>query len=560
MKRIAYRAIAAGLMIAVLLAGLSVTATGANAATENNLLKVTGASWYSPGSAGLAVPGTDYVPLFISFVALFNSTGGSVLNVSANLTAQFSYSNVTGGQAKTTLQLAPVTQGSEYTLIQMVNISAAAANGLYTEQLAYSVFNSTGTVLSGNSAFTLPLLGSVNLVSAGAAFGTSANPIQGTPGMKYIPLSVFVENTGNSAVTNISVQYAPSGHLYGQVQTTYVSAMQAFGFATLTFVVSIDSTTPLGLVQQSLLLSYNSADHPLNFSVPVTGYSNISVINYFTNPPAVFQNEKYIQLTVYTANAGNSFAANLTVSASSSHFDILTAPYLLPAYPAGRQLNFTFLMNALNYTGPARVTVSIGNSAYSIPLYLKPEGTLDISSAVPVFNPGNSNQLISFTVTNGGNLTLWNLNMHLLSPGIISIHIPSSNPFAALTADNVTFAELQPGQTLTVTFLMDTSSSAAVGTYTAQLFISWMHNDSSSVFYKAYSFSEVVQKSSVQRFTEAFALTPLNGAVLAVIVIAVIVLAVAGLRRSRGRKKEGKVAQRKLAGEHARDELEDGKK
>lgn len=542
-----HRGIATLIVMAMVMAGFSAAAGGAFAATENNLLKVAGVSWYGPNSTEQAVPGTDYVPLVISFIVLTNSSLGQSMSVSVNLTSQFSYSNVTGGSAQTTVTIAPVVQGSFLTIVQLVNISATASNGLYTEQLSYVLQGGTGGAVTGSSQFTLPLLGTVNLVPAGSTFGSASTPIPGTPGMKFVPLSMAIENTGNSPVTNISATYTPSGYLYGSPQTSYVSAMPSFGFATLTFLVSISSDATLGFVQQSVIAHYNGANHTIQFNVPLTGYANISMINYFTNPPAIYQGEKYIQLTVLTANSGNSFASDLTVGASAAHFDVLTAPYRLPAYPSGYQLNFTFLLNAMNYTGPAPVTVTIGGTQYVIPLYLKQEGALDISSTVPVFNPGGSNQLEIFTLTNGGNTTMYDLNIHLLSPGIISIHIPSSNPFAALTANNVTFAELKQGQSVTVTFSMDTASSAPVGSYPAQLLVTWMHNDSATQLSKTYTFSEVVKKSGVQQFTDSFALTPLNTVVLVVILAAVIAVAAVVLARSRRRKRGEKVSQRRLA-------------
>ena len=544
------RGFAAVLVLTLLFAGLGLATTNANAAaSENNLLKVTGVSWYAPASTQQGVPGTDYVPLIVSFVVLFNATAGSVMNVSVNLTSQFSYSGIAGGNAQTVLSIAPVVEGTSYTVVQAVNISAAAADGLYTEELSYTVSSGAGSAIAGVSQFTLPLLGTVNIVAAGSTFGTTSNPLPGTPGMNYVPLSVAIENTGNSPVANLSATYTPAGYLTGSSQTTHISALPSYGFATLTFLASISSTAPLGFLQQNISVYFNGANHIVSFNAPITGYSKISVISYFTDPPVIYQQEKYIRLTVFTANSGNSFSGSMKISAASAHFDIVTAPYSLPAYPAGSQLNFTFLLNALNYSGPAPVTVTVGNSSYAIPLYLRPGGTLSISSSIPVFNPGSTSQLEIFTITNAGNNTLWDLNMHLLSPGIISIHIPTSNPFAALTADNVTVAELTPGQSATVTFSVDTSSNAPVGTYPAQLLISWVHNDSSTQTYKAYTFSEVVQKSSVQQFTDSFALNPLNTAILIVVIVIVAALAFVGIRRSRAGKKREKVKARRLAEE-----------
>lgn len=553
MKRSICRAIAAALVIVFVFAALGNASTTARAATENGLLKVTGVSWYAPNSTELAVPGTNYVPLLVSFIVLANSSSGTVLNASVNLTSQFAYSGVSGGSAKTVISVSPVTQGGTYTLLQMVNISASAQDGLYTENLSYTITGGAVSPITGSSQFTLPLLGSVNLVSAGSEFGTPSAPILGTPGMKFVPLSVSIENTGNSPVTNVSATYTPAGYLYGSAQTTYISAMSPFGFEMLTFLVSISANATQGFVQQSIVMNYNGANHTLAFSVPVTGYSNISVVNYFTNPPAIYQNEKYITLTIYTANSGNSFSGPIAVSASSSSFEILTAPYLLPAYPEGAELNFTFLLDAMNHSGPAPVTVTIGSAAYVIPLYLKSEGEMVVASKIPVFNPGNSKQIELFTLTNAGNSTMYDISIHLLSPSIVSIHIPSSNPFAALTANNITFAELLPHQTIDVTFSVDTASNAPTGEYPAQLLVTWMYNDSSTVFHKTYAFSEVVSRSSIQQFTDTFTLNPLNGAILGVMIAVVAILAGLAVRGARRRRKE-----RGAGGQHVHNEGEEG--
>lgn len=537
-----YRVFAIALVVAVLLAGFGLAAPPARAATQNGLVKVTGAEWYSANSTLQGVPGTSGVPLLVSFVMLTNGSAGQVMNISANLTSPFSYTVVPGQYPVTNYTFAPIVQGAEYTIVQLVNISSAAATGYYTESLSYSITGPSGPAVQGSATFTLPLLGSVSLVAAGSSFGSPSSPIPGTPGMKYVPLTVDIENTGNSAAANITASYQPSGYLYGAQQTTYVSAVAPYGFVQLTFLVSIAGSTPEGFVEQNLTLSYNGANHAVPFYAPVTGYASLSLVNFFTNPPVIYQNEKFVTLEVFAVNSGNSYAGNVTVSAASGSFSVLTSPYALPAFPPGAQLNFTFVLNALNSTGPAPVTLTIGPGTYTLPLYIKPEGSVAISSAIPTFNPGSSSQLMTFNLENTGNTTLYDLNIHLLSASIISIHIPTSNPFAALTADNVTFAQLDPGQSLVVTFLVDTSSSAAVGTYPAQLLVTWLHNDSSNLFFRTYSFSEVVKKSSVQQFTDAFTLDPLNTAVLVVIVLAAVIAATVAVRRSRRRKREGEGA------------------
>jgi len=513
----------------------------AEAATApSGTVSVTGVSWFSPNSTNQAVPGMDNIPLFVTF---FNAQALTNVSVHVNLTAYaagvFSYSYIIGPdkQVNEVYNFPALPAQSTTTVEQTVNISGNAPNGIYVENLSFSYGNST-TTYYGNASFNLPLAGSVNIVSPTAYFGSQSSPIAGTPGMSNVPVTVMLENTGTAAATNVTVSYAPSGSLSGLAQHTTISAIPSFGVIPVTFIASVsDNATVTQAYSQNLTVSYYGTSHKVQFLLPITGSSKLSIINYFTNPPVIFQDEKFISLTLVTENSGSSFAKNVSVSLASSRFDVLTNPYNLSYYPSGSIQHFTFLISAKNYTGMSDLTVTLGKTTLGISLNLRSHGSFGIAASIPDLHTGVNNQLLSFNITNTGVTTLYDFSLHLLSPSVISLHIPTSNPLAALTETNVTFAQINPGQTVTATFLVDTSGSAQFETYPAQLAISWRLNNSVSPFYHTYNFNEKVTPTGIQNLQGVFTFTPLNIAVLALIVALVIGL-VAFAGRSRKLKKE----------------------
>lgn len=541
--------IAAIVVLAALLTGVSGQAHAATAPAGT--LTVTGVSWFSPNSTQLAVPGMNEIPLFVTF---YNPVAVSNLSVSVNLSAYtsgvFNYSYIVGKNTNVNevYNIPALPAQTTTTIEQTVNISGTAPSAIYTENLTFTVGNMSSPDY-GNVSFNLPVLGSVDMVSPTALFGTESTPLVGTPGMSNVPLTVMLENTGNSPATNVSVSYTPSGSLTGSTQHTVISAIPAYGAVPVTFLTSImDNASISQVYSQNLTVSYYGSSHVVPFNVPITGTSNLSIVNYYTNPPVIFQDQKFVALTFVAENSGSSFAKNVTISVTSPDFNVTTTPYNLSYFPSGKLLNFTFLVNARNITGQAPLTVNLGKTTQTITINVHSKGSYAISSSIPDLHTGASKQVLSFNVTNTGSVNLYAFTLHLLSPSVITLHVPSSNPLAALTETNVTFAEIKPGQTVTATFLVDTSSSASFSTYPAQLAVSWNLNNSASTFHSTYNFNEKVTPTGVQNIQNSITFTPLNIAVLVLIIALVIGLVALG---ARGRKlrKEAESMKRKGAQE-----------
>lgn len=529
MKRI-YLAVAAVLIMLIMVP------SGSSAQVPvNSLMKVTGVSWYGVNSSSTVAAGDSYAPLYVSFINGFGTV--TDLNVSVNLNGSsvFSYSHVTGSGSLITENIPLSGAGDAYVIVQPLNISSTASTGIYTLFLHYT-FTMNTTEYAGNTSFLVPLMGTVNLVGTQSFFGTQATPLIGTPGMRNVPLTVIVENTGNSYAENISVSYSPAGPFEGVTQNTYISAVQPFGYSVLTFTVTIPYGVSDGMYSQALSVSYNGINRSVQFSVPVTGYSKISMVTYYTNPPVLYKGMRFIQLTSVFANSGNSFASNLNISATSQSFGIVSGKYSIPYLPSGGIFNATFLLNAPSAAGNSSISISAGNVTYTLYFNVRPSGELSVTSSIPAMTPGQSQALETFVVKNTGTSSIYDLSIYLISPGIISVHVSSSNPLSALTANNFTIGKLNPGQSFTVTFVVDVSSSAVSGTYQSQLFMTYMMNESAMKFTHAYDFQNTVKPTTVQSF-ENFVSISIEEFIVLIVIIVVVVAVVSLAVRSRKKKR-----------------------
>lgn len=405
-----------------------------------------------------------------------------------------------------------------------------------------------------------PATGSVTAKVISATWYSPDSSTQVSPNSSYIPLFVTLDATyiGSENYQNFSIDLGSSGYFsYSYVNgpntglvdyqnLTFPAAVNATTHTiTLEQLVNISSSTPRGVYEMYVNVTTNltSGNLHIPFQIGVLATPQISLVNYFTNPPVIYQDEKYISLDLLFANTGLGPYQNFNVSVNSPDFTTLTAPYHIPYFAPGSTENLTFILDAHNVTGSAPIMLEYGSRSTAISIYIHGHDTLGITSTIGVMQPGSTKVVEEFNLTNVGNITMYDLEVHLLSPSVISIHVSSSNPLGALTANNVTVGELLPGQEITVTFLVDVSSSAAVQSYPAQLVIQWYSNNSAQQFLQVYNFAEKVTPTPVQQIQSSFKFTLLNIAVLAVIVALVIALvAVASRGRKLGReiKKEEK--------------------
>ncbi|MGC8561997.1 MAG: hypothetical protein ACP5UZ_01880 [Thermoplasmata archaeon] len=618
--------------IAVLLMSSMPMSFGTNAP-----IAVTSMNWYSTNSTELVAPGYSYVPLVATFVT---ESALVDLNVSFNFTASggyFSYSYVHGPDKDVRDYFTfPMTQtGGQYTIYQLTNISATAPSGIYQMTIDYSFISGNRTI-SGNMTGQVALLGTVSIIPLQAYFGLPGSPISATSYESSIPITIYLENNGNSPATNVTVTYSPQSPMTGSLQHVVIPAFPAYTSIPVTFTVDIgpatlvtsqnleitvfglthneqfsvklasfpyivgaaaafntgtvvagqdmkniplqfyleeDSSVPVtnvsviytptsplsGVTQktvisaipafeavpvtfivsitgngttfyQNLTLNYNGSSRDVEFKVIVPGYSNISLVNYYTTPPYIYQGEQFVLLKVALINGGDSISPSINVSVTSSAFNVSTAPYHLPGLPSGQLLNLTFLLNASMTAGPANIYLHINNKTLTLSEKILNKGSVELTSGQISVNSGTNANLFVFTAKNNGNVTLVDLNFHILTPDVFYIDVPSSNPLGSLTANNITFAQLVPGQSITITFVMNVESAATPGNYPSQLIVTYMLNNSSNQFLVTHNFNVSVTETPIQHLSSD---TGLTYTVLAVVAVIIIVFGVLIMRRRR---------------------------
>lgn len=379
-----------------------------------------------------------------------------------------------------------------------------------------------------------------------------------SPGSNYTPLFVQFTVAGSFSYVNASVNlsyYPGSPFSYSYISGPNTQQRTYYNFTptgpgesvTINQLVNVSSSAAQGVYEVALEVTTNATPNTPSFEVfkvAVLGTPQLTLVNYYTNPPIIYQDQKFIQFTAVVSNTGAGPAKNMQFWVNSSAFTSLTNPYNVAYLPSGSLENFTFLVNAMNVTGQEYLYFHMGSQLVPVPLYIHNHGTLGISSSIPALTPGASSALEQFTITNNGNSIMYGVSVHLLSPSVVSIHIPSSNPLSALTADNFTIAQLNPGQSVIVTYLVDVSSSAATQTYQAQLVVQWNLNNTAQQFHQTYNFDEKVTPTAIQQLTSNFSFTPLNIGVLFLVIILIIAL-IAVSARSRGMKKKLKKATQK---------------
>ena len=412
-----------------------------------------------------------------------------------------------------------------------------------------------GSLVSVSGAAPASGFADVKVVSA--TWYAPDSSVQVSPNSSYVPLFVTIDDTylGGTNYQNFSIDLGSSGFFsysyvngpnepYADYQnlTFPASANSTSHTITLEQLINISSATPRGVYELYVNVTTNltSGNLHIPFQVEVLATPQISLVNYFTNPPVIYQDEKYITLNAVFANTGEGPYENFNVSVSSQDFTTLTAPYHIPYFAPGSTQNITFLLDAHNVTGNSIITINYGKYSAEIGLYIHGHDSLGISSTLGTLQPGATKVVEEFNITNVGNVTMYDLEIHLLSPSVISIHVSSSDPLSALTADNVTIGELLPGQQATVTFLVDVSSSANIQSYPAQLVIQWYANNSQQQFFQVYNFAEKVTPTPVQQIQNSFKFTPLNIVILAVIVALVIALIVVASRGRSANREPGK--------------------
>ena len=376
--------------------------------------------------------------------------------------------------------------------------------------------------------------------------GSSGTPL-------YVTFISYVTMTDANVSLNLSAYKSPFSYTYisgpnSDVRTyNNIPEIEQGHSYTIMNLVNISKESKYQYYDENLTYSNTTISGNTAFTIPV-GHPQIGLISYITNPPVIYQKEKFIKLTAYTENTGTSAMKSVNVNITSSDYNIVSpVRYSIAYYPQGKLLNFTFYINADNVTGNAPIELHINNSTYTLNTIIHSNGkkVLSISVLKKPLVSGTKKQIMIFYLNDTGNRTYLDVQVHMLSPSIIAIHVSSSNPLGALTANNVTFAQIKPGESITVTYVVDTSSAPS-GNYPVQMLVQYHFNNTAETFDRVYTYNQKIVPTTTQQVENAL-VEPLYAGLTAMIIIILIsigAIAVHSKRKSRNvEKKMNKMAQ-----------------
>gem|GEM_PF-6912029 len=488
--------------IAVLTILLTTTITVTCYAQE--MLYVTG-YWGTPGKPIIVGPGSEPVPLTIH---IFNTGPYLLKKVKVELILPNHINFYRGSPQRYTVIIPP--QGN-VTLIFYLSISPHIKTGMYeiTVRVRYDVYTLSIKQINNitipewryedtdyeSHKITLPVIGIVNVSVYGVFWGTAEQPMSQyvSPGVKDIPLTIYLLNTGTIALTNVSVTLLMRYPIYRKINNKYVDSItKSIGYlpigkpVPITFMVSICDNATEGTYVGTLIVRYleRGITKTINFTYHISGakidiyWSGWGVLEkgIYMKVGAGYRNIPY---TIYLINTGNNYVSNVKIRlctrypiySSESNSCIVKNVGTLPP---GRPVPITFTLNIYpnassgTYTSPIEIYV---NEVRILRRYV----TFEISKSCPdvmaiMFKPPRIYQdmfgvLLNMTLINMCEVIAKNVTIDIITPRGIEVIYKN--------ATNLRIENLIPGKLIPIIVPLRISKDVKPGRYYLKILIRW---------------------------------------------------------------------------------------
>ncbi|MGC8663583.1 MAG: hypothetical protein ACP5SF_03520 [Thermoplasmata archaeon] len=412
------------LALLVLISALGVSFSSA----QETPLVISNVAWYSENSTVQPVPGMNNVPLILTF----ENSGPSIYNFTAYiyLKEPFSYGyviNNTQTTEKTVISLPEFTTGSKLEIMQLVNISPNARNGVYVENLfAYGKYSDSYPMENLSTTFFLPLDGNVNIFVASSYIGENGQILNPVPGENPVPFTIVIGNSGNEPVTNVTFTFNPKFPFNGNAHKSIITVIPEYGYVPLTFMVNFSKNVKNGNYLQKLQFSYYNVTGSTSFNFSWCENYSISVLGSYLGYNGNFINGiggmKNIPLTLEISNSGTDYVSNVSFVYSPEYpFQGLTQKKHFPVLAPFQVETLAFIVSIENSTldGIYNQTLKeiIGNNVSDVEFSVQINGYsnvivdgsfLNISENI-VPGPGMKDVPMSIIISNVGNTILTNV-------------------------------------------------------------------------------------------------------------------------------------------------------
>ncbi|MEM0279772.1 S-layer protein [Metallosphaera sp.] len=480
------------------------------------------AVWGSPSSPQLVAPGDNNVPITL----IVNNQGNVQLsNASIILTSTYPIKFM-----QNYLNIGYLPPGQPIEVTTYASVYPNATTGVYQVPAEIQYFSSRESI---STFITIPVVGYESFFIS-SVWGSTSTPLTAAPGQENLPLTFIVRNLGDVNALNVSlyfnqyefpVQFSQNSLMLGIIPSGEINE----GSVT----VNVYQNATPGTYYIPIVIHYSDVN--LTQYVPITIYPPKITISVFTDPPQVFPGFYDVRVGVLLTNYGTATAQNSYITIQSPFPVVSQSNVTVGAIPPGTPLNISYLINVPDSVNPGQYDLKFnvfydgGTYTKSYTLTVYPKANLTIVNVIySSLQPGDTKVPITLEIKNIGNVTAKNVKAILGTSDVIYPHVSSSNPLQALTASESSLGDIGPGQIINVTYVIDVSGGASVGSYPLTLTLLWNQTGSFVPFVQNDHFIVNVTPP----LTSVLLQNPLFYIAI-IIIIVIIVVAIILLRRKK---------------------------
>ncbi|WP_240938867.1 COG1361 S-layer family protein [Metallosphaera hakonensis] len=424
------------------------------------------AVWGAPSSPQLVAPGDNNVPITL---IIDNQGNVQLSNASILLTSTYPVRFM-----QNYLNVGYLPPGQPIEVTTYASVYPNATSGVY--QIPAEIEYFSGETI--NTFITVPVVG-YETFSVSSLWGSSSSLLTAAPGQTNLPLTFIVRNLGDVNALNVSLYFNSSEFPIQFTQNSLMLGIIPAGQINEGSVTAnvYPNATP-GTYYIPVIIHYSQVN--VTQYVPVTIYPPKVTLSIFTVPPQVFPGFYDVRVGVLLTNYGSATAQNSYLILRSPFPVVSQSNVTVGAIPPGTPLNISFLINVPDNFKPGsyqlNFTVFYDGGSYTKPytLTVYPKANLSIVNVIySPLQPGDTKVPITLVLKNVGNVTAKNVRAVLGTSDVIYPHVSSSNPLQGLTASEASLGDIAPGQEINVTYVVDVSGGASVGSYPLTLTLVW---------------------------------------------------------------------------------------
>jgi len=374
--------------------------------------------------------------------------------------------------------------GSNVSCIFYLSIGPALQSGLYEFKIViyYGIYYVTSQGIIGKETCTvyrekLPIIGTLGVEVVGAYLGGKNFEIIG-PGMKNIPLTIIVMNTGTDTLYNVKLRLRLSYPIYAtkngkkvKYLNTTLPALPPGRPVTLTYIVNLYNNVTGGCYSEKLYVTYGirttwSLNTTFRICLPEVKFSGVAA--FWGTPTKIMTvgpGYSRVPLTVIfipdTAISNLSVCIELKYPLRGHGLLCKNIGTVIP----GREVPVTFIVSTLpNVTGgkyPLEVYFIYDHveERHTVKIVIS-EPKIKIAAAVPtppVVLPGMYGVMLNVTLLNIGPVFAKNVTVKLVLPREFSTYTPNIT--------EVTLPVVPPGREIPLVFMFNVPNNITSGMY-----------------------------------------------------------------------------------------------